>query len=516
MSTILGCTVRTHMLENTMRGRIMIENIDLSRKIGKKEFKKEIEGLELKIAELQREARGLKIPVSIVFEGWDAAGKGTLINRLILPLDPRGFSVTSTLQPTEEEALRPFLWRHWVKTPEGGRIVIFDRSWYQRVLNDRIDKTVTVQQFQRAYEEIESFERQLVDDGNVIIKFFLHISKKEQKKRFKKLEKSPATAWRVTKDDWKRHKQYDKYLAAVEDMLANTDNDFAPWTVVESHDERFATLKIFTTVINALEIAIDQHKGRKPRPKDKAKKRDLPDKLAVSILDNADLSLTLERDEYRKRLKKGQERLRDLEHAIYVHRIPVIIAYEGWDAAGKGGNIRRLTQNLDPRGYEVVPIAAPNDVEKAHHYLWRFWMKMPKAGHMTIFDRTWYGRVLVERVEDFCSEEDWKRAYHEINEMEQHMANFGAVILKFWLHIDTMEQLRRFEARQETPHKSWKITEEDWRNREKWGDYKAAVEEMLFRTSTPYAPWTVVESNCKWHARVKALETVCDAIEAKL
>jgi polyphosphate kinase 2 (PPK2 family) len=201
-----------------------------------------------------------------------------------------------------------------------------------------------------------------------------------------------------------------------------------------------------------------------------------------------------------------------LEHEIYVRRVPVVIAYEGWDAAGKGGNIRRLTQNLDPRGYEVVPVAAPNDIEKAHHYLWRFWLQMPKAGHITIFDRSWYGRVLVERVEGFCTEAQWRRAYREINGMEQHLAHFGAIVLKFWLHIDPDEQLRRFREREGMLHKQWKMTDEDWRNREKLDQYRGAVEEMLYRTSTPYAPWTIVESNCKRHARVKVLETVCKAI----
>jgi polyphosphate kinase 2 (PPK2 family) len=215
-------------------------------------------------------------------------------------------------------------------------------------------------------------------------------------------------------------------------------------------------------------------------------------------------------------LKKKQKRVRELEHEIYMKRIPVVIVYEGWDAAGKGGNIRRLTQNLDPRGYEVVPIAAPNDIELAHHYLWRFWKEIPKAGHITIFDRSWYGRVMVERVEGFCSEAEWRRAYREINEMEQHIADFGTVLFKFWLHIDPEEQLRRFEGRQRTAHKRWKITDEDWRNRKKARAYKTAIEEMLFRTSTPSAPWTIVESNCKRFARIKVLDTVIDGIEARL
>jgi polyphosphate:AMP phosphotransferase len=350
----------------------------------------------------------------------------------------------------------------------------------------------------------------------VILKFFLHISKAEQKKRLKKLAGDPLTAWRVTKEDLKRHRQYARLLEATEQMLAETDADFAPWTVVEAHDERFATLKIFNTVIQALEARFGRAAPPAARARASRPSARLPEELRSSILDQADLGLALERKEYRAAVKERQKRLRELEHEIYMRRIPVVVVYEGWDAAGKGGNIKRLTRELDPRGYEVVPIAAPNDLEKAHHYLWRFWTQLPKAGHMTIFDRSWYGRVLVERVEGFCREDEWRRAYREINEMERHLVDFGMVLVKFWLQIDRKEQLRRFKERQEQEYKRWKITEEDWRNRKRWRQYKIAVEEMLFRTSTTHAPWTVVEGNCKWYARVKALDTVIGAIETRL
>ena len=500
----------------------MLEQIDLSRKVTKKEYKAEIEELEIRLAFLQREAKRLGVPVIIVFEGWDAAGKGTLINHLILPLDPRGFSVYSTLSPNEEEALRPFLWRFWTRTPARGRIALFDRSWYRKVLIDRTEQGLSEADLGNAFRDIRAFERQLVNDGNVIIKFFLHISKDEQKKRFKKLQKNPATAWRVTKEDLKRHKKYDEYLAATEQMIAETETDTAPWTVIEATDRRFATLKIFNRVIAALENRIEKVGHAAVSSLDSgesagsAQFQQIPEELHTSILDKADLSLALDRDEYKEALDKKQDRIRELEHELYMRRIPVVIVYEGWDAAGKGGNIKRLTRNLDPRGYQVIPVAAPNDIEKAHHYLWRFWMEMPKAGHIAIFDRSWYGRVMVERVEGFCTVEEWRRAYREINEMEQHITNFGTILIKFWVHIDKEEQLRRFQEREKQEHKKWKITDEDWRNREKWDQYKNAVEELLFRTSTPYAPWTIVESNCKWYARIKALDTVISAIEARI
>ena len=495
----------------------MLKDIDLSREVAKEEYQRLKGEADLKLAALQRQAKILGIPVIVVFEGWSASGKGTLINEMILPLDPRGFTVYSARGPTEEEAFYPFLWRFWKRTPTRGRLAIFDRSWNRRVVRDRVEGRVTGKRLRQAFEDICAFERQLSDEGVVIVKCFLHISKKEQKRRFDALRASAATAWRVTKDDLRQHKRYAEYLAAAEDMLIETDADYAPWTVVEAHDRRFATLKIFATVIDALQRGVAVANGKaQPAPNPFREGAQTVNAFKTTALDHVNLSLSLTTEEYAIRLKKAQVQLRELEHEIYLRRVPVVIAYEGWDAAGKGGNIRRLTQNLDPRGYEVVPIAAPNDVEKAHHYLWRFWAQMPKAGHIAIFDRTWYGRVLVERVEGFCTEAEWRRAYREINSMEQHLVNFGTVLLKFWLHIDPDEQLRRFREREGIAHKQWKITEEDWRNREKIEQYREAVEEMLHRTSTPYAPWTIVESNCKRYARVKVLETVCEVIRKRL
>ena len=496
----------------------MLEQIDLSRKISKTEYKSMMETIEPKLGILQREAMALKIPVIVVFEGWDAAGKGTLINRLILNLDPRHFTVNSIKDIlNEEEFYRPFLWPFWIKTPARGRMRIFDRSWYRRVLTHRVNKTVSQKDWVKAYQEINFFERQLAVDGAVIIKFFLHISKKEQKKRFRKLEKNSATAWRVTKTDWQHHKKYNEYAVAVEEMLAKTDTSFAPWTIVESENWRFAAIKIFETVIRNLEEKIAEIKAHQSKKIQKSK--NFPANsidINTNILEKIDLSANLTREQYSKALNQYQARIRKLQHEVYQQRIPVIITYEGWDAGGKGGNIKRLTQKLDPRGYEVIPIAAPNDIEKKHHYLWRFWKEIPKAGHFAIFDRTWYGRVLVERIEGFAAEHEWKRAYREINEMEEQLSSFGTVLVKFWIHISQEEQLRRFEERQNIPSKRWKITEEDWRNREKWNLYLEAVNEMLYRTSSPHAPWTVIEGNSKHYARIKALKTVIEAIEQKL
>ena len=494
----------------------MLEKVDLTSKTKKAEFESTVPDLELKLGELQRQARDLGIPVTIVFEGWSGSGKGTLINKLLLCFDSRGFTVFTTKPPTEEERFRPFLWRFWTKTPERGRMAIFDRSWYGRFLVERMEETVEEEQWTKAYDEVKSFEKQLIDDGNVIIKFFLHITKGEQKKRLKKLEGNPSTAWRVTESDWKKNKQYERYLQATEEMLVKTDTYYAPWTIVEAQDWRFATLKLYRTVIATLESKIEEvNRARRSRSKANRGAVQL-EEIPSSVLEKVDLSLDLKKGDYGKALKKYQSKVRELEHQVYMRRLPVVIVYSGWDAAGKGGNIRRIVQAMDPRGYEVISIAAPNDIEKAHHYLWRFWSRIPKAGHIAIFDRSWYERVMVERVEGFCAEEEWKRAYGEINEFEEQLTNFGTVLVKFWLQIDQDEQLRRFQARQKIPFKQWKITDEDWRNREKWDRYRVAVEEMLFRTSTPYAPWTIVEANSKRYARIKALRTVCEEIEKHL
>ena len=428
-------------------------------------------------------------------------------------MDPRGFSVYTSNKESEDERLHPFLWRYWTKIPAKGRFAIFDRSWYRRVLVDRFDKITKKEELPSAFHDILSFERQLTDDGTVIIKFFLYISKEEQKKRFKLLEDSRETAWKVTEADWKRNKEYSEYLKINEEMLEKTDTDYAPWVIVEAMDKNYAALKIISSVTARLEKELEKKAALTKSEKKAAK---AVDKYKSGVLSGVDLSKALSNKEYKQKLDSLQKKMEILHSELYRLRIPVVICFEGWDAGGKGGAIKRLTSHMDPRGYQVNPTASPNDTEKAHHYLWRFWNNMPKAGHIAIFDRTWYGRVMVERIEGFCSEAEWKRAYQEINEMEEHLANSGCIVLKFWLHIDKDEQERRFKERMENPAKQWKITDEDWRNREKWDEYEKAVDEMLVRTSTTYAPWEIVEANSKYYARVKVLKTVVEAMEKEI
>ena len=493
----------------------MLEKIDLSKKVYKETYRRVMDEAEEKLGLLQRECKDAGIPVILVFEGMGAAGKGVQINRLIQALDPRGFDVYACDRPTEDEQMRPFLWRYWTKTPAKGRIAVFDRSWYRSVQVDRFDGLTREDRLGDAYQDILSFEKQLCDDGTVIMKFFLYIDKDEQKKRFKKLEGSKETSWRVTEEDWNRNKDFDRYLKMNEEMLEKTDTDYAPWVIIEAVDKDYAALKIVSTVMDRLEYELE-HRRQEDGKQAQRQESKTRERFKNGVLSGIDISKSLTEEEYKTRLKKLQKRLAELHSELYRLRIPVVIGFEGWDAGGKGGAIKRLTSNLDPRGYRVNPTAAPNDIEKVHHYLWRFWNSVPKAGHIAIFDRTWYGRVMVERIEGFCSEAEWRRAYQEINEMESHMANAGAVVLKFWLHIDKDEQERRFKERQANPAKQWKITDEDWRNREKWDQYEEAVNEMLIRTSTTYAPWIVVEGNDKRYARVKVLQTVVDALEKKV
>ena len=502
----------------------MLDQIDLTKKMEKDEYKARMEQMTPRLSRLQRECKELGIPVMIVFKGFGAAGKGVQISKLISALDPRGFSVYAIDGESKDEQLRPFLWRFWTKTPEKGRIAIFDRSWYRRVLVDRFDGVTTSRELGYAYEEINSFERQLTDGGYVIIKLFLAIDKKEQKKRFKKLMESKSSAWRVTDADLKRNKEYDAYKEMNDEMLQKTDTDYAPWHIIEATDKEFATVKIYSAVIAAMEQKIQEVKQKKEAKATAAKKKTVVAEkpegedsvLRTSSLNSVDLSLRYSKEEYKEKLDKLQNRIQELHGELYRKRIPVILGFEGWYAGGKGGAIKRLTEKMDPRGYQVNPTAAPNDIERAHHYLWRFWNNVPKKGHIAIFDRTWYGRVMVERIEGFCSKEEWSRAYKEINDMEANWVHSGAVVLKFWLQIDKDEQERRFRERMENPEKQWKITDEDWRNREKWDQYEQAVDDMLVHTSTTYAPWIIVEGNNKYYARIKVLESVIDAIEKRL
>jgi len=467
-----------------------------------------------KLAYLQQQIKQMGIPVILLFEGWGASGKGQIISSLINGLDPRNFKVYTIGEPNADEARRPMMWRFWNKIPEYGKMSVFDRSWYRDVSISRVEEDITGSELMKRFSEINEFEAQLSDDGYLIIKFFLSISKKEQHKRFAELEADKATKWRVSAADWKHHRDYERYEEAFSDMMRLTDHKYAPWIRVNAAKRKDATIEIFERTIAIIEHALAER--AEPKPSSEL----IPIRTRADIvpqpikpLDKYDLSVTIDDESYKAELKAAQKRLFELHNKLYRTRTPLIIVYEGWDAAGKGGNIRRLTQGLDARGYEVNPVSAPTPQELHHHYLWRFWNTIPKNGHIAIYDRSWYGRVMVERIEGFCTTEQWKRAFDEMNRFEQSLNEWGAIIIKFWLHIDSDEQLARFNERMNTPEKRWKITDEDWRNREKWDKYVESVNDMLKYTNTEYAPWVVIESNNKKYARIKAINSVIDAIE---
>lgn len=496
----------------------MLELADLKQKADREEYKKQMKTLKPALAALQQPLKRAKLPVVVLFEGWGAAGKGGMIAGLILNFDPRGFQVHSVTAPDEGEKRRPVLWRHWRDLPAQGILSVLDRSWYQEVSIARLEKNLDDQAARRRMDEINTFERQLTDGGTLILKFFLHITQKEQRERFERLSSSKDTAWRVTESDRRRNRQYDKYFNVFDEMLGYTNTEYAPWHVVSGMDRRAAELEVYRAVLNGITAALERKEeaAAHPAPPPAAIQPGDFTLLPMTKLSEVSLRETMDKDAYKKRLNELQKKLGELHNVLYRKKIPVVIAYEGWDAAGKGGNIRRVAEALDPRGYEVVPIAAPAGDEATHHYLWRFWRKLPKNGHIAIFDRTWYGRVLVERVEGFTPPADWRRAYREINEFEHGLSDWGAVLVKFWLQIDKEEQLKRFEARRDTPSKQWKITEEDWRNRAKWDQYETAVNDMLQYTSTDFAPWHVIPSQDKRYGRIRTLELIVEAIEKRL
>jgi polyphosphate kinase 2 (PPK2 family) len=532
----------------------MLDQIDLDRSIAKPEYKRRMRELQQRLYDMQQALFEARRPAMIVFEGWAGTSKIGTIGQLTRRLDPRGLRVHPVTPPRTFETHYPWLYRFWLKTPSYGELAIFDRSWYRQVLADRTKVEIAAADWLSRCEDIVSFERQLADDGAVILKFWLHISKHEQARRFHKLESDRLTAWQVTDEDRWQHKHYDQMLAAVEDLLPRTDTPYAPWVTIPATDKRYMRIAVLETVLSTLETRLGQMPGRRagnhendfddsgaafrrepalhssPRLPSGSKSfaahvngdERKPEVIArpraeiSGVLGRIDLSLRLEQKAYDRELKELQAQLHLLGLEVYRQQRPVTLVFEGWDAAGKGGAIKRLTGKLDPRGYIVHAIAAPAGEDKAHHYLYRFWRRLPARGEIAIFDRSWYGRVLVERIEGFARVDEWQRAYAEINEFERQLVEFGTIVCKFWLHISPDEQLRRFEERQNVPYNAWKLTDDDWRNREKWPQYEQAIDEMLLRTSTPAAPWTVVESEDKRFARIKVLRTVVRRLEEQL
>lgn len=489
----------------------MFESAELGHAIDKETFDREVPALREALLEAQFELKQQgRFPVLILINGIEGAGKGETIKLLNEWMDPRLIQVSTFDVQTDEELARPPAWRFWRQLPPKGRIGIFFGNWYSQMIQGRVHGRFKDAVLDQAIDSALTLEEMLCDEGALIFKFWFHLSKKRMRSRLKELQDDPQRAWRLSPLDWQQSKTYDRFVRHGERVLRRTSRDFAPWYVIDGSDEHYRSLTVGRILLDGLQAALCNQAPRPPRAHVAPLVASLDQRTLLSSLD---LSQHLDKATYQEQLDAEQARLAMLMRDKRMRRHALVAVFEGNDAAGKGGAIRRVAAALDPRQYRLVPIAAPTEEERAQPYLWRFWRHIPPRGNFTVFDRSWYGRVLVERVEGFCEAADWLRAYGEINDFEEQLSNAGVVLVKFWLAIDQEEQLRRFKEREQTPFKRFKITEEDWRNRDKWDAYSDAVCDMVDRTSTSIAPWTLVEANNKRFARVKVLRTINEALE---
>ena len=493
----------------------MFEAAEVGHKLSKAQYQRIEPRLRADLLDAQYDLlKKATFPVIILISGVRGAGKGETVNLLNEWMDPRHIHTHAFDNPSDEERERPRMWRYWRALPPKGSIGVLFGSWYTDPIIDRVFKRTGTKDLLRSIGEIRRFERMLAAEGALILKFWFHLSKKQQRRRLRELEADPETRWRITKRDWEFFEIYDRFYKVSEATLRETSTADAPWIVVEGSDARYRSVTVGKILLEAMRKRLKSPPERRvPKSQAAPIMRSVDRRNALSRLD---LSLKLDKAKYDKALEKWQRRLALACRHHRFRRHDVICVFEGMDAAGKGSAIRRLTAAVDARLYHTIPIAAPSDEERAQPYLWRFWRHIPRKGRITIYDRSWYGRVLVERIEKFAAEADWMRAYAEINDFERELASNGGIVAKFWLQISKEEQLRRFQEREKTRFKRFKITPEDWRNRDKWADYQLAAADMIERTSTGYAPWTLVEANDKLFARVRVIEAVCDRLEERL
>jgi polyphosphate:AMP phosphotransferase len=488
----------------------MFEIAELGTSVDRKAYAEAAPKLRTRLLEAQRLLGRADFSVVVLVGGVEGAGKPETVNLLLEWMDPRGIETHAMWTVSDEEAERPPMWRFWRVLPPKGRMGIFFGSWYSQPIIDRVFGRISGAAFDQSLERSVEFERMLNAEGTLLVKLWLHLSKSAQKQRLKALEKDELQSWRVTKRDWKFFKRYDQFRDVSEEALRRTSTGEAPWQIIEAADTRHRNLAVAGALLDALK------KRLAVPPPPKRDKPPLPPPPAVNILRSLDLTRTPDEKEYETKLLEKQAELNQLTRKLRDKRRSMILVFEGPDAAGKGGAIRRLTGAMDSRDYQVISIAAPTDEERARPYLWRFWRHLPRQGRVAIYDRSWYGRVLVERIEGFCSSDEWQRAFAEINSFEEQLTESGNIVLKFWLQVSQDEQLRRFQDRQETPYKQYKLTEEDWRNRAKSEAYETAACDMIAKTSTADAPWTLVEANSKEWARLKVLKTVVKRLKEAL
>jgi len=488
----------------------MLKAVELGRSLSKEQYDAVLPGLRAALLAAQARLRSAGFSVVVLVNGADGSGKSETVNALHEWFDARFLVSQSYAEPTEEERAHPEYWRYWLWLPPAGRIGVFSGSWYTEPILQRVYGKLSDAELAERTTRINSFERTLSDGGTLFVKLWFHIAKKAQRRRLKELEADKTTRYRVRSSDWKNHERYASFIKVTETVMSHTSTGFAPWHVVDGQDARYRNVTAARLVLDAMQSRLAQQASQaQPQKAARLPQIDDPD----TLLDRLDLTQSLSKQEADAQVSRWQARLNLLVRKLQKRKKSAILVFEGPDAAGKGGAIRRITWALDARSYRLIPIAAPTDEERAHHYLWRFWRYLPRRGRVTVFDRSWYGRVLVERVEGFASEADWRRAYEEINEFERELTQNSVILIKFWLHISGEEQLRRFEQRRQDPTKRYKLTDEDYRNRQQANQYEAAAAEMIERCSPPNAPFTLVEANDKHFARVKVLRAVCEQLE---
>jgi polyphosphate:AMP phosphotransferase len=488
----------------------MLDALSLGHSLTKDQYHAALPALRAALLDAQARLRKAGFSVVVLVSGADGAGKSETVNALHEWFDARFLVKECYAKPTEEERAHPEYWRYWMWLPPAGRLAIFSGAWYSRPISEHVRGKTSELTLAEQTTRINGFERTLTDGGTLFVKLWFHVSKKAQRRRLKELESSKTTRFRVTRADWKQHAQYDRFVAVADEVLSHTSIGSAAWQVVDGEDAYFRNITAARLVLDAMEARLAQP----PEPHPVAPLPPMAD--PSTLLDRLDLTLSLSKHDYEAKIGRLQARLNLAVRKLQKRKKSAILVFEGADAAGKGGAIRRVIWALDSQSYRLIPIAAPTDEERAHHYLWRFWRHLPRRGRLTVFDRSWYGRVLVERVEGFASEPEWQRAYSEINEFERELTQSGVILIKFWLQISGEEQLRRFEERKQNPAKRYKITAEDYRNREQANQYEAAVAEMVARCSPPSAPFTLVEANDKRFARAKVLESICSQLENRL
>lgn len=496
----------------------LFESAELGHRVDNATYKKRVDKLRADLLDAQYSLKeNGSFAVLILVNGLDGAGKSETVNLLNAWMDPRHIETRAFGEPSDEAQQRPPMWRFWRELPPKGKIGIFFGNWYTAPIVERASGKRSKRskaEIERNIADILHFEKMLADEGLLILKYWFHLSEKAQEKRLKKLAANPRTSWRISARDWKLYRRYRPFVDTAEHMLRETSTAHAPWTVIDGSDENYRALATGEHLLGELKRRLAVPHSRKRAP---ARARPTAPTLdGRNLLNTLDMRKRLGDRKYALELDKWQGRLNQLSRHPKFQERSAILVFEGMDASGKGGAIRRVTAALDARHYRTIPIAAPTEEALAQPYLWRFWRHLPGHGQFAIFDRSWYGRVLVERVEGYCSDADWQRAYGEINDFERQLVEHGGIVNKFWLSVSLDEQLHRFKAREHTRFKRFKITPDDWRNREKWPRYETAVCDMVERTSTDIAPWHLIAADDKQYARIAILKTLCESLENAL